>query len=343
MEGVLAKTLTKMPLCMEAFLIAVAKQLKLPGFGKNAFGQGMNFDRPEDWYLKLMANQAYGNNDKDVVPDADDKELELFRQARRHLPKSVFDEERWKKALRSEAEWRKSVYVLNRGGRFDGYGKAYGAKTVAYNGLGSMFQLFVESVAKQKNSLSGKYFSGVPVMQGECDATGSPLEHKEGYPLRLFTFKEPFGGQSRTISNYWSNIALQPENKIWINSEDARRMGLKPDQRVRMVSQVNPEGKLDLMDGDKRVLDMIARVEIKEGIRPGTAAASWHYGHWAYGSNDVTVDGHLIKGDKRRAGGICPNHVMQVDPGLKDVCITDPIGGSASFNSTMVNLIPVNA
>jgi len=332
----------KMPLCMETFLIAVAKQLKLTGFGKNAFGQGMNFDRPEDWYLKLMANQAYGNNENDAVPDADDPEIELFRQARRHLPKSTFDEERWKKALRSETEWRKTVYVLNRGGRFDGYGKAYGPKTVSYNGFGGMFQLFVEPVAKQKNSLSGQYFSGIPVACGERDASDNALVHQKDYPLRLFTFKEPFGGQSRTISNYWSNIALQRENKIWLNRVDAQRLGFKPDQRVRMVSQVNPEGKLQLLDGEKRVLDMIARVEIKEGIRPGTAAASWHYGHWAYGSNDVTVDGHMIKGDRRRAAGICPNHVMQIDPVLKDVCITDPIGGSASFSSTMVNLLAVN-
>jgi tetrathionate reductase subunit A len=332
----------KMPLCMETFLIAVAKKLGLPGFGKNAFGQGMDFDRPEDWYLKLVANQAYGSSEKDAVPDAEVPEIELFRQARRHLPKSTFDEARWKKALRSETEWRKVIYILNRGGRFDGYGKSYGAKTMSYNTLGGMFSLFVEQVAKQKNSLSGQYFSGVPVVQGERDAAGSPLKHQEGYSLRLFTFKEPFGGQSRTISNYWSNIALQPENKIWINSQDAVRLGLKPDQRVRMVSQVNAEGKLHLMDGDKRVLDMIARVEVKEGIRPGTVAASWHYGHWAYGSNDVVVDGQLIKGDKRRAAGICPNHVMQIDPVLKDVGVTDPIGGSASFSSTMVNLLPVN-
>lgn len=332
----------KMPLCMEAFVIGVAKQLSLPGFGKNAFGQGMNFDRPEDWYLKLVVNQAYGNDKNDAVPDAGDHEIELFRQARRHFSKAVFDEARWKKALRSETEWRKVVYMLNRGGRFDGYGKAYGAKTMTYNAYGGMFNLFVEKVAKQKNSLSGVYFSGLPGLKGECDASGNPLVHQEGYPLRLFTFKEPFGGQSRTISNYWSNVALQPENKIWVNSEDARRLGLQSDQQVRMVSQVNPEGKLHLLDGDKRVLDMVARVEIMEGIRPGTAAASWHYGHWAYGANDVVVDNRLIKGDKRRAGGICPNPVMRLDPILKDVCITDPIGGSASFSSTMVELLPVN-
>lgn len=81
---------------------------------------------------------------------------------------------------------------------------------------------------------------------------------------------------------------------------------------------------------------------MKEGIRPGTAAASWRYGRRAYGSNDVVVDGRWIKGDRRRAGGICPNPVMRVDPVLKDVCVTDPIGGSASFSGAMVNLLPVN-
>ena len=34
------------------------------------------------------------------------------------------------------------------------------------NTLNSMFNLFVEEVASQKNSLSGTYFSGVPVIGG---------------------------------------------------------------------------------------------------------------------------------------------------------------------------------
>jgi anaerobic selenocysteine-containing dehydrogenase len=333
----------KMPLSMEAFLIAVAKRLKLPGFGKDAFGPGMNFDRPEDWYLKLVANIAFGKDEKDAVPDADDHELELFRKARRHLPKSVFDEARWKKALRSETEWRKVVYVLNRGGRYDKFEKAYGPQTMAYNTFGGMFQLFVEDVAKQKNSISGKYFSGIPVARGHCDAADTPLAPKPEYPFKLFTFKEPFGGQSRTISNYWSNVGLLPENKLWINSEDARRLRLKPNQRVRIASQSLPSGKLNLIDGEKRVLDITARVEIMEGIRPGTVALSWHYGHWAYGANDVEIDGQRIKGDKRRAGGACPNPLMELDPVLKDVCLTDPIGGSASFTSTMVKIEPLSA
>jgi len=32
---------------------------------------------------------------------------------------------------------------------------------------------------------------------------------------------------------------------------------------------------------------------------------------------------------------------MAIDPILKDVCLTDPVGASASFYDTQVNLIPV--
>ncbi|MCF8107749.1 MAG: molybdopterin-dependent oxidoreductase [Desulfohalobiaceae bacterium] len=331
----------QMPLCMEAFLIGVAKRLKLSGFGKNAFGPGMGFDKPEDWFLKPIANIAYGDKKNEAVPSADDQELALFIKARRHLPSAVFDPKRWKKALRSEEEWRKVLYVLNRGGRYHDYGLAYGQTTMRYHTFGGMFHLFVEEVARQKNSMSGKYFHGIPKILGEFDCRGKSLEHSKEFPFRLITYKEPHGGQSRTISNYWGNIALQPENKILINAVDAGSLGLKQDQQVRMISQDNPDGRLDLMDGDGRVLNMVGRVKIVQGMRPGTVAVSWHYGHWAYGANEVVVDGERIQGDTRRGAGLCPNHLMRVDPVLKNVCLTDPIGGSASFNSTMVNLTKV--
>lgn len=330
-----------LPICMETFMLALSQRMELSGFGPDAFGPGGQFTRPEDWYLKEVANIAYGDEKGDAVPDADQAELEIFHQARRHLPASVFEEARWRKALRSEEEWRKAVYVLNRGGRFDAYGRAYGGKLMKYHTFGGMFHLFVERVASQKNSLSGKYFSGLSIIGGEHDAAGNALARSKKYPFQIITYKEPYGGHSRTISNYWGNVSLQPENRILINSEDARRLGLKPDQKIRLVSPDNPEGRLQLRDGSNRVLDLVARINIVEGMRPGTVAVSWHYGHWAYGSNDVVVDGHTIPGDRRRASGICTNHLLAVDPVLKDVCLTDPIGGSASFSNSRVNLIPV--
>ena len=331
----------KMPICMEAFMIAMARKLKLSGFGPDAFEPGLDFTRPEDWYLKEAANIAFGDKKGEAVPDADDAEMETFRQARRHLPASVFDEARWRKSLRSEQELRKVVYVLNRGGRFDEYGSAYNGTQMKYGGFGGMFRLFIEEVAKQKNSINGKYFSGVPIIGGAYDASGKPLPRSKTYPFQIISFKEPFGGQSRTISNYWGNISLQPANKILINTRDARRLGIRQDQKVRLVSADNPNGRLELKDGGNRVVDVVGRVNIVEGIRPGSLAVSWHYGHWAYGTNDVVVDGNYIKGDNRRAGGLCTNSLLAVDPVIKDVCLTDPIGGSASFSNTRVNLQPL--
>jgi anaerobic selenocysteine-containing dehydrogenase len=85
----------EVPVCYEATMLAIAEKMKLPGFGKDGFGPGLDLTRPEDFYLKMVANIA---TDGAPVPDADDKEVDLFLKSRAHLPKSVFDVERWKQA-----------------------------------------------------------------------------------------------------------------------------------------------------------------------------------------------------------------------------------------------------
>lgn len=62
----------RMPICMETFMIAVARKLNLSGFGKNAFAPGMDFTRPEDWYLKEVANIAFGDKKGEGVPSSRD-------------------------------------------------------------------------------------------------------------------------------------------------------------------------------------------------------------------------------------------------------------------------------
>jgi anaerobic selenocysteine-containing dehydrogenase len=325
-----------MPISLEAFLIAVGKRLDLPGFGGNGLGD-FPFDRPEDWYLKLVANMAMGDKLDEQVPDASDAEMRIFRASHRHLPPSIFDEARWRAAVRPE-EWRKVVYVLNRGGRFAPLESGYSGDVMARR-FGKMWLLFSETVANTRNSMSGEPFYGTPVYRGQTDAGGRALDGGGRYPLSLITYKEPFGGHSRTISNYWSNVALRNENRIVVNRRDAEALGFEDGQRVRMVSAANPNGQVVL--GDGRIIDVVGELQAKEGIRPGVVAVSWHYGHWAYGSNDIEVDGADVLGDRRRAAGLCPNMVMAVDPGLRDVCLTDPIGGSSSFFDTMVDLVPV--
>ena len=329
----------EMPICLESILLAIAEKLGLKGFGKDGFGPGIDFKRPEDFYLKMVANVAYGEkpDGKDAVPDANLKEMKLFYEARKHLPKSVFDPVKWEKACGSQY-WKKVVYVLNRGGRFQNYEDAYEGEQVK-NKYGKLINLYSEKVAKTKNPMTGKYFSGIATYIPITDCLGRPIEdEKEGYNFTLITYREISQTKTRTITNYWL-LGLLPENFILLNPVDAKLLGLKEGSKVKVISASNPLGVLDLRNGRK--IPMIAKVKLTEGIRPGVVAFSLGFGNWATGSTDYIIDGKLIKGDPRRGKGINCNPVMRVDPYLKNTCLVDIIGGSVSFYDTKVKLVKV--
>jgi len=326
----------EMPICLETFLIAVGKRLGLPGFGKGGFGEAGDFHRPEDFYLKLVANIAWGDKEdgSDAVPEASDEELELFRKARRHLPPAVFDEARWRAAVGDdESLWRRVVYVLNRGGRFESFDRSYDGDKLAHRYKGP-FNLFVERVAKAHHSITGRRFDGLPHYEPPKNGLGE-VAYDEEYPLHLITFKEITGGQSRTISSYWLS-AILPENYVLINRRDAEALGIRDGDRVRIVGKSNPDGMWNL--GHGRVRPVEGKAKVTETIRPGVIAVSWHYGHWSYGSSDVEVDGHVVQGDPRRGTGLCTNAVLRVDDATGNTCMSDPIGGSASFYDTRVRV-----
>jgi tetrathionate reductase subunit A len=114
------------PLNVEAFVLGVAEKLNLPGFGKDVFGPGQHVTREEDIYLRMVANVAFGDKEdgSDKVKAASDEELQIFEKSRKHLPKTVYDVDRWKKIVGPEL-WPHVVTVLVRGGRFQGYQDAY--------------------------------------------------------------------------------------------------------------------------------------------------------------------------------------------------------------------------
>ncbi|GAB4282765.1 MAG: molybdopterin-dependent oxidoreductase [Candidatus Promineifilaceae bacterium] len=326
----------EMPISLEAFMIAVGKKLGLPGFGKDGFGPGLDFDRPEDFFLKLVANIAWGDHEdgSEAVPEASDTEMELFRQSRRHLPKSVFDEKAWLKAVGNDKSlFRRVVTVLNRGGRFAPMSESYDGSYLKKK-FGKMFHFFVEPVSKAHNPFTGERYDGLPRYEMPKNGLGE-VAFDEEYPLHLITFKEITGGQSRTISSYWLSSIL-PENPVLMNRHDAEKLGVRDGDLVRVTSKSNPDGVWNLGHGKTRPVEGHAKVI--EGMRPGVVAASWHYGHWAYGSSDIEVDGKIIPGDPRRGTGICTNAVIRVDDATGDVCLSDPIGGSTSFYDTRVRV-----
>lgn len=315
----------EMPISMEAVMIAIAKRLGLPGWGKDGFRPGAGLDRPEDYYLKIVANLAWGDRPGDAVPDAGDGEVELFVNARRHLPRSVFDATKWENAVTPQ-HWRKTVYVLNRGGRFEHFSRVYDGNYMAHR-FGKAFHLYIERVATARDSISGKRYDGLPRYE-------PPPDPQEEYPFRLITYKESFGGQARSAGWYWSQVSLMPENTVQINRLDAERLGLRNGDTVKLVSRSNPDGVVDL--GNDRRMRVAGKVRVREGLRPGTVAVSHHFGHWAYGAQEVAVDGRRVKGDPRRGRGLQPNMVMLLDRVTKTSPVTDPIGGSAAFFDTKV-------
>lgn len=332
----------EMPLSAETLVIALARSLGLSGFGPDGLGDGIPLKRTEDYHLKMVANVAWGDKDGDAVPEASDAELERFRRARRHLPPAVFDEAKWQAAVGEH--WRRVVTVLNRGGRFEAFEKAYAAAGgTAGGGLlghvwGKLLDLYVEPIATGRNAMTGERFSGVPVFQPVSGLDGRPVTFERDLDLALFTFKEIYGGQSRTAGNYVGQLALMPENFVYLNRADAERLGLRDGNLVRIVGS-GFEGTFDLGELGEQPVE--GRVRIIEGVRPGSVMVSWHYGHWAYGARDITIDGTTIPGEPIRGRGLVPNPAMAVDPTLRDVTLTDPISGQAAFTGSRVRLVKI--
>jgi len=328
----------KYPISFETMLMGLAEKLELPGFGKDAFGPGLDLMHPDDLYLRQVANLAFGEkpDGSKNVPDADDRELKLFLNARSHLPAEVFDAARWE-AIVGTKMWRKVVYVLNRGGRFEEYAKGWKGDRLGHP-WGKLLNIYQEKTAKTIHAGTGKKLRGhaqyIPIQ----DYLGASLDsYREGFDLELITHRIISQTKSRTIVDPWL-FALMPDNGILINPVDVKRLGLREGQQVKIVSATNPEGEFDIGGGRKQ--PMVGTVKPTQTLRPGVISFALGFGHWATGANDVTIDGVVIKGEERRKAGVHANAAMWTDPTLKNTCLFDPVGASVSFYDTWVKLEP---
>ncbi len=324
----------EIPISMEAIFLAIAELLNLPGFGTGGFAGKGDLVRPEDFYLRMVANIAYGDSSTgtDVCPDASNEELAIFTNARKHLPKPIFDAARWQAAVGPEW-WKKVVYVLNRGGRWWSYAEAWSGDQVKAK-YGKLVNLYQEKPATTRNSLTGAYIPGIATYIPIADSLGRQIDHK-GAPLLMITHRTMLACKSRTISNYWLTDVL-PENTIQISTRDAQQMGFKDGDKVWVLSASNPEGAWNLGEGRSKAL--IGTIQTTSRIRLGVISFELGYGHWAYGSSDQTVDGQVVRGDARRGTGIHANAAMVVDEYLRSP-LSDVVGGSAVFYDSRVYLV----
>jgi anaerobic selenocysteine-containing dehydrogenase len=306
------------PLSLEAMLLGFAERLGLPGFGPDGLGAGAPLTRGDDFYVRMVANLAWGEKAGDQVPDADDAELRRFLGARRHLPATVFAPERWRQTV-GDALWRKVVYVLNRGGRFQDAGKAFTGDKFA-NGYAKLVNLYIEKAVDTKSAITGEALSPVAGYAPIANVRGELVDDAaQGYRLKLITFRDITMTKSRTIGNYWLTSVL-PENSIIVAAADARRLRLSNGDRVRVVSRSNPSGEWRLGAAGRK--PMIGKVTVVQGMRPGVVGFCLGYGHWAAAARDVIVDGVRIRGDRRRGAGVHANAAMRLDDYLRARAIT---------------------
>lgn len=339
----------EMALQFEAMLMAIAEKLELPNFGPNGLGEGVDYSHPDDLYIRMVMNLAYGEKPEleDAVAEASAEEIELFLKSRAHLPKAVFDAERWQKIAGDL--WPRVVTVLARGGRFQAYEKGYpgdGVRTGSFDEpyviptgtkYGKLINMYLEKNTGVKHAGTGKSLSPIPTyVEPYMGFDGNVLEdEKDGYDLKLITYREIAQTKSRTQGNYWLK-ALLPENFLLMNSKDARKRGLRDGDEVKISSASNPKGEWDFGNGHKR--DIVGKVKVVEGMRPGVIAFALGFGHWAYGAQDISIDGTTIAGDERRYEGFHANAAMRTDPVITNTCLFDPVGGSAVFYDTLVKV-----
>ena len=116
--------------------------------------------------------------------------------------------------------------------------------------------------------MTGKpYLAHAHFMDSPTDVLGRKLDDEaKGFDLTLITYRHITQSKSRTVGNYWL-LAVYPENFIDISVADARRLGLKDGDQVKVVSPTNEEGVWDLAPGHKK--PMIGKVRTMEGMRPG--------------------------------------------------------------------------
>ncbi|HEY64109.1 MAG TPA: molybdopterin-dependent oxidoreductase [Caldilineae bacterium] len=291
---------------VEEVLIDIAEALGIPGYGK-----GQAVSSAESFYLKMAANVAL---EEPAVPDATPEQMARFQWLRDRDPDAITDD-----------EWKKVVYILARGCRVADPSMAYDGDRMGKK-YANITRIYDEKTGTTRDSITGLKWSGLPKYEPVKDLAGNEIVDAD-FPLILITYKDILGGQSRTIGNEWLR-QIWPENHILMHTVDAQARGLRTGDLARIISATNRDG-------------VVGKVLVTEGVMPGVVAVSWHFGHWAYGARSFQIDGQDTGHEPARAAGLVPNPVMRVDESVGKVCLEDPIGGSASFYDTRVEVMKV--
>lgn len=83
---------------------------------------------------------------------------------------------------------------------------------------------------------------------------------------------------------------MQDTNFIEINLIDAGNLGMNDGDKVKLVT---PSGEAQ------------GTVKIRRGVRQGTIAVEYGYGHWGAGAKSYAVDGKTVAADPKGERAFC--------------------------------------
>ena len=290
-----ATTADGQPVSMEAFCIAVAKQLNLPGFGDNAIsdsaGNHYPLNRAEDYYLRVAANIAFMG--KAPVAEAVTEDIELTG-VRRIMP--VIQQ-----TLKAE-EVRRVAFIYSRGGRFAS-DKSGRAENRIGNAWEKPLQIWNAEVAAHRHAITGERYSGCPAWYPARLSDGRSVDELfplAQWPLKLISFKSNTMASASAVIPRLHHV--KPVNLVALNPQDGRRFGLSHGDTVRITT---PGGQVE------------AQISLLHGVMPGVIAIEHGYGHREMGGAQHTLDGEPLPFDAIVKSGINLNDLGFADPTRK--------------------------
>lgn len=286
-----AKTATGETVCMETFIIAVAKAMGLPGFGENAITDNEKkphpLNTPEDFFLRAAANVAFDG--KAPVADALEEDCRLTG-VNRLLPAL-------RKTLRAD-EVLKAANVYAKGGRFAARESAWEGDNMAARWTRCL-QIWNPVVARARHYHDGSPYHGCPRYYPAQFADRKPLESRyprKDWPLRLMSFKSNV--MNAATGMLLTLHAVKPQGIVALNRKDAGHYAVKSGDTVEITT---PSGSAR------------ATVLVTDGVAAGTIAIEHGYGHKAMGAAAYEIDGRVVPANEMIARGININ-----DLGLAD-------------------------
>jgi anaerobic selenocysteine-containing dehydrogenase len=285
-------------------LIELAKECGLPGFGKDGGGPGVDLNNSWDYW-----NEYYKHKDFKEGLDPKSSFVKLGGQFQNPAPKNQYT-----------SEYSSGDYVTFPGGR----------------PVRALY-IYQQGTALNKNSMTGKYFDGLPQYRTIVDCKEQPLDPAiwSEYPFQLVTHKEAIHTQSRTMNNLWL-ASIKPQNYAEVNPADAERLGVSTGDWVKVKSPSSKhieQYENSLGDGWYKF-----PVRVTSRVRPGIFSVCNSFGRFGAGARRWSVDGKAQPHDERIGAGFHINPLYMADPVLKNVIMTDPVGGGTQSYGTPLRI-----